>query len=149
MVRAPHVPHRQTASGSTPHDDRHAASRLATPFLLASGRAPEHQGAVFNSSAVLPQAPRSPPTLAGSAAKKLSVFIPAANYPRHQTPKSHQRLVRDPKIPIGRAQPNSALPTRSFLLGRLSNASPTTRTTVQKGPASEALHEAVAVVAVD
>src|SRR5208282_6039876 len=114
--------------------DRHAASRLATPFLLASGRAPEHQGAVFNSSAVLPQAPRSPPTLAGSAAKKLSVFIPAANYPRHQTPKSHQRLVRDPKIPIGRAQPSSALPTRSFLLGRLSNAGPTTRTTVQKGP---------------
>jgi hypothetical protein len=36
---------------------------------------------------------------------------PAANYPRHQPPKFDERLVRDPKIPIGRARPNSARPT--------------------------------------
>src|SRR5271165_4915945 len=40
------------------------------------------------------------------------------------------RFAGDLQISIGRAPPNSALPPRGFLLGRLSNAGPRTRTTV-------------------
>jgi len=76
---------------------------------------------------------RARPTLAASSAKELVVFIPAANYPRRQPPKRRQRFVHDPKIPIGRARPNSALPPRGFLLGRLSNAGPTSCTTIPEG----------------
>ena len=41
-------------------------------------------------------------------------------------PKPHQRFVREPKIPIGRAAPNQTapFPPRGFLLTRLSNAGP-------------------------
>jgi hypothetical protein len=73
-----------------PDQDRHlmidaallSASQCRSPSLPS--RAPEHQGAVINSSAVLLSAPRSRTTLAGSSAKELVVFIPAAKYPRHQ-----------------------------------------------------------------
>ncbi len=41
-------------------------------------------------------------------------------------PKPHQRFVREPKIPIGRAAPNQTapFPSRGFPLTRLSNAGP-------------------------
>src|SRR5271166_2001055 len=45
---------------------------------------------------------------ASSPSKKLVVFVPARHNARHQPPKPNQRSVRDPKIPIGRARPNSA-----------------------------------------
>ena len=81
---------RQAGSGSTPHDDRHDASRRATPFPFAFRRPPEHQGAVFNTPAVLLQAPRSRPTLAGSSTKNPVVFSFAANIPAtgHRSPTS-------------------------------------------------------------
>ena len=71
------------------------------------------------------------PPLAQSSLKKRSssTFPPrtiAAPTPRSPT----QRSVRDAKIPIARARPTSPQPPRGFLLGRLSNAGPTTRTTV-------------------
>jgi hypothetical protein len=54
-----------------------------------------------------PHAPHPP--LASSPAKKPVVFAPAQNNARHRPRRPHQRSIRDPKIPIGRARPNSAL----------------------------------------
>ena len=65
-----------------------------------------------------------------SSAHELVAFIPAANYPRRQPAKLHQRFTRGPKIPIGRARPTSPQPPRGFLPGRLSNAGPTARAAV-------------------
>jgi hypothetical protein len=77
-------------------------------------------------SALLLQAPRPHPPLASSLSKNPVVFAPTENNARHRPPKSHQRSVRDPKIPIGRAAPNQTepFPTRGFLLARLSDAGP-------------------------
>jgi hypothetical protein len=128
--RAPRVSPRQSRSGSTPHDDCRGASRLATPFLLASGRAPEQQDAVFNSSALLLQASRSRSTLAGFSAKKLVVFFPAAKYPRRQPPKSHERFVRDLKNPH-RPRPTNQRPSSPrFPPWEAFERRPTARTTV-------------------
>src|SRR5208337_142566 len=98
-----------TRSGSTPHD-RRRASRRATPFLLASNRALEQEGDVLTRSALLLQAPRPHPPLASSPAKISVVFATTQNNARHRPPKPHQRSVRDPKIPIGRAAPNQTAP---------------------------------------
>src|SRR5271166_234609 len=116
-------------SGSTPHD-RRRASRRATPFLLASNRALEQEGDVLTRSALLLQAPRPHTPLASSPSKNPVVFAPTHNNARHRPPKPHQRSVRDPKIPIGRAAPNQTapFPTRGFLLTRLSDAGPASRT---------------------
>jgi hypothetical protein len=72
--------------------------------------------------------PGPTPTPAPSllARKKPVVFAPAQNNARHPPPKPHQRSVRDPKIPIGRAKPNQTapFPPRGFLLTRLSDDGP-------------------------
>ena len=88
-----------------------------TPFLPASSRAPGQEAAARAASPVPLQAPRLRPPLAESSAKNLVVFTPAANDPRRQPPKSHERFVRDAKIPIDRARPTSPQPPRGFLLG--------------------------------
>ena len=63
---------------------------------------------------------------------------------RHRPPRRRSPSVRDPQIPIGRAQKNSAIPPRGFLLGRLSSAGPGPRTTVpQKGRRPKPFTEAV------
>ncbi len=115
--------HRRPRSGSTPHD-RRRASRLATPFPLASSRAPQQEGDVPTTPADPLQAPPSCQALVRSQSNKLVVFAPPPNNARDPPPKRRKRSVRDPKIPIGRARPNSALPPRGFLLTRLSNAGP-------------------------
>src|SRR5271166_4305722 len=127
-------------SGSTPHD-RRRASRRATPFLLASNRALEQEGDVLTRSALLLQAPRPHTPLASSPSKNPVVFAPTQNNARHRPPKPHQRSVRDPKIPIGRAAPNQTapFPTRGFLLTRLSDAGPASRTARLQRAASETL----------
>src|SRR5271157_1292991 len=126
---APRARHHRPRSGSTPHD-RRRAPRRATPFLLAPNRALEQEGDVLTRSALLLQAPRPHPPLASSPAKNPVVFAPTQNNARHRPPKPHQRSVRDPKIPIGRAAPNQTapFPTRGFLLTRLSDAGPASRT---------------------
>jgi len=103
------------------------------PIAIASGCAPEQERGVLTRSPVLFQAPRprSPP--ACSPSKTLVVFVPAQNNPRHRPPNPHERFVRDSQIPIGRARPTSPQPPRGFLLGRLSDAGPATRTTVLQG----------------
>src|SRR5271166_2808179 len=70
--------------------------------------------------------PHPHPPLASSPAKNPVVFAPTENNARHRPPKPHQRSVRDPKIPIGRAAPNQTapFPTRGFFLTRLSDADP-------------------------
>ena len=52
-------PAAKSASGSTPHDDRRGASRLATPFLFAFPRAPEQESVALTGSAHSLQAPRA------------------------------------------------------------------------------------------
>jgi len=103
------------------------------PIAIASGCAPEQERGILTRSPVLFQAPRprSPP--ACSPSKTLVVFVPAYNNPRHRPPNPHERFVRDSQIPIGRARPTSPQPPRGFLLGRLSDAGPATRTTVLQG----------------
>ena len=127
---APHGRPRRAESGSTPHDRRRPAIRRATPFLPASSRAPEHEADVLTRSPVPLQPPRLRPPRAKSCAKNLVVSTPAANSPHRQRPKSRERFVRQPKISIGRARRTSPQPPRGFLLGRLSNAGPRSRTTV-------------------
>jgi hypothetical protein len=131
--------HRRARSGSTPHDHRRPVP-LATPLLLASSRAPEQQGDVLARSALLLQAQRSHPPLASSPSKTLVVFVSADNNPSRRPRNPDQRSVRDLQIPIGRARSTSPLPPRGFLLGRLSNAGPASRTIVPQGPASKTLH---------
>ncbi len=110
------------------------------PFLLVSGRAPEQEGDALTSSALLLQAPRLPPPLATSPSKNSVVFAPTENNPRHRPPKTHQRSVRDPKIPIG-SRPTKQrhfLPAVSSLRGFRTPA-PRQAPPACKGPASETL----------
>src|SRR5208337_1775260 len=89
----------------------------------------EQEGDVLTRSALLLQAPRPHPPLASSPSKNPVVFAPTDNNARHRPPKPHQRSVREPKIPIGRAAPNQTapFPTRGFFLTRLSDAGPASR----------------------
>ena len=87
--RAPRVFPRQSRSGSTPHDDCRGASRLATPFLLPSGRAPKQQDAVFNSSHSFSKRraharPSQDTRQKSSSSSFPPPSIPAAKYPRRQ-----------------------------------------------------------------
>ena len=110
---------------------------IAAGALLASQcRSPSPPAARRTRTALRSQAPhllskrRAHARRAHARAEKIIAFLPAESNTRHRPPKPHDRSVPDPKIPIARARPNSALPPRSFLLGRLSNAGPTTHTTV-------------------
>src|SRR5271166_637666 len=130
-----------------PDQDRHlmivAALPAAQRRFSASNRALEQEGDVLTRSALLLQAPRPHTPLASSPSKNPVVFAPTHNNARHRPPKPHQRSVRDPKIPIGRAAPNQTapFPTRGFLLTRLSDAGPASRTARLQRAASETLQQ--------
>ena len=78
-------------------------------------------------TAVQPRLPRIPrdqvPSLCAPADK---ASRPPPAYDTHAA-------VRDPQIPIVARDQAAPLPPRGFLLGRLSNAGPGTRTTVRQG----------------
>ena len=124
--------HRRPASGSTPHD-RRRASHHATPFRLASSRAPEQDDHVLTTSADSLKAPLPYPPLASSPPKKPVVFAPHDNTGRLPPPPPLRRSVRDLQIPIGCPQPNRASPSRGFLLTRLSDAGPAQPARLQRG----------------
>ena len=86
----------------------------STPPRRSPPTAPEHEGDVLTKSALFLQAPLPHPQLASPPSKNLVVFVPAQNNAPHRPLKPHERSVRDPKIPIGRARPNSALFLRGF-----------------------------------
>ena len=105
--RAPRARHRRPGSGSTPHDNRRA-SRLAMLIAFASPRAPEQERDALTTSAASLPLLRPHPPLASSPPKKRVVFAPDDNTGCPPPLPPHGRSVRDPKIPIGPAQPNRA-----------------------------------------
>ncbi len=81
----------------------------------------------------------TPRSRASSPRKTSAVAASAENIERRRLPTPRSPAVRDPQIPIV-ALAKRPRPPRGFLLGRLSNAGPRSRTTVRSGPASETLH---------
>lgn len=77
-------------------------------IAFASPRAPEQERDVLTTSADSLQPLRPHPPLASSPPKKRVVFAPDDNTGCPPPPPPHRRPVRDPKIPIGPAQPNRA-----------------------------------------
>ena len=77
-------------------------------IAFASPRAPEQECDVLTTSADSLQPLRPHPPLASSPPKKRVVFAPDDNTGCPPPPPPHGRPVRDPKIPIGPAQPNRA-----------------------------------------
>ncbi len=98
---------------------------------------PEHESADLATSGDPFQPPRRPQTRPCSRPNRPAFGVPSHNTARYRPSRRPPRLLRHPQIPIDRGQPNSALPPRGFLLGRLSDAGPASRTTVPNGPASE------------
>jgi hypothetical protein len=77
-------------------------------IAFASPRAPEQERDVLTTSADSLQPLRPHPPLASSPPKKRVVFAPHDNTGCPPPLPPHRRSVRDPKIPIGPAQPNRA-----------------------------------------
>ncbi len=105
--------HRRPGSGSTPHDNRRA-SRLAMLIAFASPRAPQQERDALTTSAASLPLLRPHPLLASSPPKKRVVFAPDDNAGRPPPPPPHGRSIRNPKIPVGPAQPNRASSSRRF-----------------------------------
>ncbi len=93
-------------------------------IAFASPRAPEQERDVLTTSADSLQPLRPHPPLASSPPKKRVVFAPDDNTGCPPPPPPHGRSVRDPKIPIGPPSQSAPLPSRGFLLTRLSDAGP-------------------------
>jgi hypothetical protein len=123
----------------TPHDHR-GASRLAMLIAFVSPHAPEQERDVLTTSADSLQSLHPHPPLASSPPKKRVVFAPDDNTGCPPPPPPHGRPVRDPKIPIGPAQPNRAPSFPRFppyeAFGRRPRAQ---SQRACKGPASETL----------
>src|SRR5580704_12255816 len=83
-------------------------------IAFASPRAPEQECDVLTTSADSLQPLRPHPPLASSPPKKRIVFAPDDNTGCPPPPPPHGRSVRDPKIPIGPAQPNRASSFQRF-----------------------------------
>ena len=128
-----------------PDQDRQLMT--VAPHPAAHRRSPPPPAARRNTSATPARGRKSllrprptPRSRASSPSKKLAVFVPDDNTGRRRSPPPHQRSLRDPKIPIGPAQPTAPLPPRGFLLTRLSAAGPApSYSAPAKGPASETL----------
>src|SRR5208337_3701621 len=133
--------HRRAGSGSTPHD-RRSALRLATPLLLASSRAPEHDSADLTTTPVLLRPPRRHQTRASSRSTPPDLVRPTGKTTPHRPSPRQTRSVRDPQIPIGRV-PHTApfLPAVSSL-GGFRTPAPSLAPPSRNGPASETLHQA-------
>src|SRR5208337_4645123 len=131
--------HRRAGSGSTPHD-RRSALRLATPLLLASSRAPEHDSADLTTTPVLLRPPRRHQTRASSRSTPPDLVRPTGKTTPHRPSPRQTRSVRDPQIPIGRV-PHTApfLPAVSSL-GGFRTPAPSLAPPSRNGPASETLH---------
>ena len=125
---------RRTGSGSTLHDRRRRASRLATPFLFAFRRAPEQESVALTRPAHSLPVPRPRQARASSRPNKLAIVVPAANHGRRRPPPRHTRAVRDPQIPIARAWPTSALPPRVSPFGGLRTPAPHPAPPSRNGP---------------
>ena len=93
-------------------------------IAFASPRAPEQERDVLTTSADSLQPLRPHPPLPSSPPKKRVVFAPDDNTGCPPPPPPHRRSVRDPKIPIGPAQPNRVLLTRLSDAGPAPSPSP-------------------------
>ena len=102
--RAPRALASPTGSGSTPHEI------AALPASLCLSPSPPLARRSRNAMSSRPPQTLSsrcaPPSLASSPPKKRVVFAPDDDTGCPPPPPPHGRSVRDPKIPIGPAQPN-------------------------------------------
>ena len=107
--------------------------RLANPIAFASNRALDHESGDLTTPEDPPWPPPRRQTPTCSRPNRLVSLVLSDKTARHRPARRRVRFAGDLQISIARAPPNSALPPRGFLLGRLSNAGPTTRTTVPHG----------------
>ena len=98
---------------------------------------------VLSRSSVLPRPRRPRQGRASSRPNSLIIIVSAAKIACHRPPRRHTRTVRDPKISIGRAQPNGHpfLSAVSSLRGFRTPAPPYLTTRLRQGPASETLQQ--------
>ena len=111
-----------------PDQDRHVMTDAARPAVQRRFPSPpaarRSRNAMSSRSPHRPSSRRAHPRRPHPRRKSSSSRLPTRTPAALSLPPPHRRSVRDPQIPIGRAQPNSAFPPRGFLLTRLSNAGP-------------------------
>ena len=109
-------------SGSIHHDGDRITHCDATPLVLATGRSPASAVFVRSRSTNLSRSTAPPRTHSRNRRRTLPWIVPRLATTFERRSNYSASSVRGPRIPIDRAYDIDALPTRGFLLWRLSNA---------------------------